>query len=624
MKNFVYLLCLLCLSACGSSSTSVGNGSFSVSGKVKFADNNALAGATVTFTGTSSGTATTASDGTYSFTGVNNGVYQVTAAKTGYVVTPAAISLTVSNTNLTGKDFTATPASYAIAGTISVGGAPLPGVSVTLPGTSVGAVTTDASGNYSLSVTSGTYSLAASLAGYVFTPASLSATVNNADVTGKNFTATYQLLAQNWEPASLLEIISPEEVKESEVAIDEVGNAVVVWYQNGKTWAARYSALEAQWGLAEVIAPDHRIGTFAFSSEPHVAADGSGNAMVVWVDPGGNPWKIWGMRFSLATGAWEPPVLIETNDASGISTNPRVLADALGNFTATWVQEDRSVWPFRTHIWASRYSAASKTWGVPHMVDTAFYSQSAGGYLQASVDGSGNVMAVWSELNGTVVNAWAARYSTSNDRWETPVLLKTNTMSGAYDLQVAMDGNGNAVAVWVEDDSNTGVVYSRRYVWMNRYFADTGQWGLSIMIPAVSSGDMFNPQVVLDGKGNATIVGAAGAFSVNRLWTTRYDFIHDSFLVPRYLTQDQGINSKLAADWAGNELCVYVIADGHSTLQTLGFNAGTAVWQTAKQVSDSGWSGGNVKLAANRNGNAVTAWVQSDGLTYHLWASVLK
>jgi protocatechuate 3,4-dioxygenase beta subunit len=82
VKNIVFLLCLLCLPACGSSSsTNVSNGSYSVSGTVKMAGSTALAGATVTFTGTSSGTASTASDGTYSFTGVNNGVYQISSAK---------------------------------------------------------------------------------------------------------------------------------------------------------------------------------------------------------------------------------------------------------------------------------------------------------------------------------------------------------------------------------------------------------------------------------------------------------------------------------------------------------------------------------------------------------------
>src|SRR6185369_8244093 len=190
MKNFVLLLCLLCLSACGSSSTSVGNGSYSVSGKVKAVDGTALAGATGTFTGTSYGTATTASDGTYSFTGVNNGVYQVTATKTGHVITPAALSLTVTNGNVTDKDFTATPATYTISGTITSGGAPLSGVSVTLPGTGIGAVTTDTNGTYSLTVTAGDYTVTPSLAGYVFTPANLAASVTTANVTGKDFAAT--------------------------------------------------------------------------------------------------------------------------------------------------------------------------------------------------------------------------------------------------------------------------------------------------------------------------------------------------------------------------------------------------------------------------------------------------
>ena len=432
------------------------------------------------------------------------------------------------------------------------------------------------------------------------------------------------MLKQNWVPATLLENVATEDVKESEVAIDDTGNAFVVWCQNGNTWAARYSSSEAKWGPAQVIVPDHRTGSFTFSSDPHVVADRSGNVMVVWVDPGTNPWKIWGMWYNHDSGTWESSVLIETNAASGASKNPRVVVDPSGNFTTLWVQEDRTVWPFRNHIWASRYSAASNSWGIPRQIDTAVSSQYAGGYLQAAIDDSGNIMAIWNELDGAANNAWAARYSAKDGLWEEPVLLKTNTMSGAYDLQIAMDGSGNAVAVWVEDDSNTGVVYSHRYVWMNRYVAATGQWGRSIMIPVVSQEDMFNPQVVLDGKGNATIVGATGGLGRYRLWAMRYSFINDTMSVPAYLSQDDGIISKLAADRAGNELCVYMVADGHSTLQALPFNAGTAAWQTAKQVSSGGWSGGYVKLAANRKGNAITAWAQSDGLTYHLWASVLK
>lgn len=191
MKIFMYLLCLFCLSACGSSSTSVGNGSYSVSGKVKSADNSALAGATVTFTGTSSGTATTASDGAYSFTGVNKGVYQVTAAKAGYVVTPAALSLTVTNANVTGKDFSATPASYTISGTITSGGVALSGATVALSGAGTATTTTDTSGNYSFSASNGSYTVTPTKTTYIFTPASRSATVSNADVTGKSFTAAY-------------------------------------------------------------------------------------------------------------------------------------------------------------------------------------------------------------------------------------------------------------------------------------------------------------------------------------------------------------------------------------------------------------------------------------------------
>ncbi|MEI6205580.1 MAG: FG-GAP-like repeat-containing protein [Desulfuromonadales bacterium] len=80
-------------------------------------------------------------------------------------------------------------ATYSISGLITCNGTALSGVTVTL---SRGiTATTDASGNYTFTGNqSGNYTITPTLAGYVFTPASISLTVSNANVTGKNFTAS--------------------------------------------------------------------------------------------------------------------------------------------------------------------------------------------------------------------------------------------------------------------------------------------------------------------------------------------------------------------------------------------------------------------------------------------------
>ncbi|HTP25384.1 MAG TPA: SdrD B-like domain-containing protein, partial [Anaeromyxobacteraceae bacterium] len=93
--------------------------------------------------------------------------------------------------NVTGRDFTAQASAqspYIVSGAVS--GAIADGVLITLSGESNDTTTTANGGLYSFSgLANGTYTITPSLAGYTFTPASISGTVDDADVTGQNFTA---------------------------------------------------------------------------------------------------------------------------------------------------------------------------------------------------------------------------------------------------------------------------------------------------------------------------------------------------------------------------------------------------------------------------------------------------
>lgn len=167
--------------------TTTAAGTYSVSGTIT-SGGTGLAGVTVTLSGSGSTTATTDSSGNYTFSGAQNGSYAITPTLTGYTFAPAALAFTVSSADLIGKDFTASvipAATYSISGTIS---GTLAGVTVS---TSGGSATSDVSGNYTISgLANGNYTLTPSKSGYTFTQATLSATINSANVNGKNFTAT--------------------------------------------------------------------------------------------------------------------------------------------------------------------------------------------------------------------------------------------------------------------------------------------------------------------------------------------------------------------------------------------------------------------------------------------------
>jgi inhibitor of cysteine peptidase len=159
-----------------------------VSGTIT-ANGEGLVGVNVTI---GSSTATTDSSGNYTISGVAAGSITITPSLYDYSFIPSSISATVSTANLTGEDFTATESggggNYSISGTITLNGSGLSGVTVTAGSATA---TTNSSGDYTITgLAAGSYTLTPSLSGYIFNPATLSATISSANLTGENFTAT--------------------------------------------------------------------------------------------------------------------------------------------------------------------------------------------------------------------------------------------------------------------------------------------------------------------------------------------------------------------------------------------------------------------------------------------------
>ena len=133
--------------------------------------------------------ATTDSNGVFSVANATAGTYTLTPSLAGYAFTPASRTVPVAGANVTGQGFTSTAVPNAVSGAIS--GDVKQGVTLKLAGNGKElTATTDATGTFTVAnATTGTYTLTPSLAGYTFTPASLTVTVVGTAVGGQNFTS---------------------------------------------------------------------------------------------------------------------------------------------------------------------------------------------------------------------------------------------------------------------------------------------------------------------------------------------------------------------------------------------------------------------------------------------------
>jgi hypothetical protein len=163
---------------------------YSITGTISPASLGSGAIVTLSQSGSIIATATADANGNYGFTSVANGTYTVTPTRSGFSFTPVNRAVTVNGANLTAINFTAAAITYSITGTVSpvANGS---GATVTLSGAAAATVTAGANGSYTFTgLANGSYTVTPTKSGFTFTPVNRAVTVNGANVTAINFSAT--------------------------------------------------------------------------------------------------------------------------------------------------------------------------------------------------------------------------------------------------------------------------------------------------------------------------------------------------------------------------------------------------------------------------------------------------
>jgi Ca2+-binding RTX toxin-like protein len=134
-----------------------------------------------------------------------------------------------------------------------------------------------------------------------------------------------------------------------------------------------------------------------------------------------------------------------------------------------------------------------------------------------AVDGSGNAFVVWQRFDGANNRAQAAARSAGAGLWSTPDDLSAAGQDAGYP-KVAVDGSGNAIAVWSRSDGSNDRVQAAVHP------ASSGVWG-SVETLSAAGQPAYFPQVVFDGSGNAFVVWIRSDGSDYRVQVSVFDAV---------------------------------------------------------------------------------------------------
>ena len=360
------------------------------------------------------------------------------------------------------------------------------------------------------------------------------------------------------------------------------------------------SCLNAGWST-----PQEEISSSTdYSYAPSIATDSNGNSIAVWyegIDFNANLATL--KAATLASGAVNgsgAPLWVAVGDVTTDAQIQEELViqsvgvDANGNAIAAWT--DSNV----TNIYVSRLPYGHSTWSPLLQINTP----QIGEIVRApyiAVNPRGDAIVTWAGYilaePSYAYNMWSNAYNSQTGVWQGQVnMWESMNELNSYTNAVAIDPNGNGVAVISEGDSNTFQAYS--------YLLLTNTWTPTNSLPM--SGDQLNIDVAVDPAGNATIIVEDEAVQTVTAYTlpfNQHTLTNQTTLsttTPMFhLTLPQ-----VKTDLLGNALAVW--SDESEALASARYSPITKKWTALPLLPQS--IVGPITLAMDARGNAVATW----------------
>ncbi len=217
----------------------------------------------------------------------------------------------------------------------------------------------------------------------------------------------YDVNTNDWTPSIEVEGVDGR-ASDPDVAITDDGDIFATWQQTiagiDSVYANRFDAAQGEWGAVVSLESDDA----GRAHSARVAVDELGDATVVWVKDDGTSANIQAARYSASSDAWGDPTLLETE--AGDASVPRIAADRHGGVVVAWHQDDDAQDNlFIYDVYTNRYDAITSSWRGAELLEDDDGGDGSS-YPDIAVNASGSMAAVWRYDDGPQISVHGRLY----------------------------------------------------------------------------------------------------------------------------------------------------------------------------------------------------------------------
>jgi hypothetical protein len=227
----------------------------------------------------------------------------------------------------------------------------------------------------------------------------------------------------------------------SQVALNATGTGIIAWTRTDAAGNDRIQAVTRS--STGVLGTVQTLSDPLQNAEsPQVAIDSNGNAIVVWERSDGTNTRIQEVQIS---SAGVPGSVQTLSDGGADAFSPQVAVGGNGNALVVW-SRFQSACPC-DKIQDRTVSAAGVLGSSIQGLSPSPYGNES---PQVGIDANGNGVVVWESFKGSQENVLGRTRSAAGGLGS---IQKLSTSGLAFSPQVAMNGVGNALAVWTRTGS---------------------------------------------------------------------------------------------------------------------------------------------------------------------------